>query len=188
MRRVLVVVAAVLAAGGMHLPPAAACSCVAASLRERVRLADAVFVGSANTPDSVTNLMSFSVTEVFKGDVTGVANIRVPAREPSVPSCDVDLVPGVRYAVFATRDRDAFVTNTCAGTTKDAGVLTRAGFQPRRTYPASAFPTPDERALAQTDNPGRAGVIIASALILSSALLALVLSRNRIGLRRRGAV
>jgi hypothetical protein len=184
MKRALLVIAAVVLAG--LLVPAQvswACSCANVPVADLVKAADVVFVGQVATIDSPAqgdSTAHFNVGSIYKGSVEQTTAVRT-AREGD--TCRADLVAGTSYAVFATIAGGGLRTGLCAGTTKDVGVLARAGIVSIRAF-ASTAPAPpagsalDPRTLGEIENPGRAGPIAAAGMLFGAAVLAYALSRR----------
>ncbi len=191
MRRIALLISMLGALGALLWPvsPALACSCVRSSIADNFAGADVVFVGLASSVEapgsSTQGTAHFSVTDVFKGPVGSTAVVRTPE---GTNTCSLDLVPGAFYAVFADAEDGEVRTDLCSGTTRDGDALRKAGLKSRRTFELTTPAPPTDREVAMTDNPGRAGTISAAALLLSSVVLATLLTRGRIGFRRGGAV
>ena len=173
MRRI-VPVAAALALTGMlaHAPSAWACTCVVgATPQKQFAKADAVFVGKVvalATPSPGAVVAQISVSGVYKGTVPSSAPVQTSR---DVASCGIAFVQGSRYAVFAHEDNGSLRAGLCEGTTKDLGVLERAGFHPGTPATALADPAPTAAA-----KDSRTGAVIGSGLIIvlvGAGLLAL---------------
>jgi hypothetical protein len=110
--RVLLAGAVLVLSAVLHVAsasPAGACSCVGFTDDEAFARADAVFVGDVSdysAPDSPTGstdpaLWTFSVTDVYKGDI---AARQVVASAVSGASCGLEIPHEGRVLVFARRE------------------------------------------------------------------------------------
>lgn len=134
--------------------------------------AEVVFVGTVASADGHPLLgreerFTISVAHIYKGSLGSFVQVRT---NPGSGACGVDFVLGATYVVFASERDGHLTTYTCSGTTTNLGVLSRAGFSaPLRSFDPSA--PLDPKAIALTDNPGRAGPIAAAALLLVALLI-----------------
>lgn len=139
--RFVTFVLAVASALTLPAPPAGACSCRITTLAERVRIADAVFLGAAREVRTETvaprgrpgSLALFQVRAVYKGSPEPLTAVRT-ARDAG--ACGAQFAEGVMYVVFALRDGGMLTTDVCLGTTEDRSVVT--GLTPRHPYQATA--------------------------------------------------
>lgn len=183
MRRLFVVpIAAAFVLAGIiaHAPTAWACSCVSTPVAEHVDRADAVFTGLVTSVDrrAGRTLTSMAIDAIYKGRVEATMTITGGVRGPGGGDCEIEFVPGRRYAVFAGVRGSTVTTGLCSGTTDDVGVLARAGYvKPRRTFSVPGLAASGVG--ARQDKPVRGVPIAVAAVLLTGAGATLLVHRRR---------
>ena len=142
-RGLLIPIAAAAAAAMIATPSPAACGdafceCVpdstfgrtlAAQVAARKDAADAVVLATALREDTLADggpiVVRLSVARVWKGPATDTISIAVRSAPPRVSSCDLRLVVGSRYLVFAQEAGGHLWARRCSGTREatEASVL-----------------------------------------------------------------
>ena len=166
----------------------AAASCAApegSSLRQRLRTADTVFVGTVREAASDGRLATVAVDAVWRGDVTGeeVQVIGGETRPGVGSSTDRDYELGRRYLFVPYGGRDGVYRDGACSDTQ----VWRARYnriRPKGAPPVQAVappPSPASDPHADTSTGGMAAITVGAGLaaVAGAAALALLLNRRR---------
>jgi hypothetical protein len=131
---VVIAVTAAVWAGVASSPVLASCAALP-SLRESLKTADVVFVGTVQSTSNADRWAAVEVDEVWKGsDVPKEVEVRGGPEDPAGPlgvasSVDTTYEPGVRYLFVPVNSGPPYRDNSCTPTRRYAPVLDR--FRPR---------------------------------------------------------